>query len=221
MKQGLELVSALRSRLLQVSGTTTPATLHGHADDGAQLPGTHLAITALPFVGHRHANSLIYGFALALPAGLDRAELDFIGQLDRIRWHAGELSLAPVSVATAGQYTLNAERWCRPAQIWTSVTPVILPGQVKPGRSPAPLIARACQHAGLPAPVEIITHKYGGLPGIAPSPAFQLPAKRTQGRHYLHATVRFTQPVRGPVLLGAGRYFGSGLMAPVDREATP
>ena len=34
-------------------------------------------------------------------------------------------------------------------------------------------------------------------------------------RMHVHADIRFDAPVRGPLLLGAGRYFGLGLCLPV------
>jgi CRISPR-associated protein Csb2 len=34
-------------------------------------------------------------------------------------------------------------------------------------------------------------------------------------RVLVHATLTFEQPVEGPVLLGAGRYFGLGLFRPL------
>ena len=34
----------------------------------------------------------------------------------------------------------------------------------------------------------------------------------------VHALVEFADPVRGPVLLGAGRFFGLGLFRPADSE---
>ena len=36
-----------------------------------------------------------------------------------------------------------------------------------------------------------------------------------------HVTLAFDRPVRGPVLLGAGRYFGLGLMRPLRGEGRP
>jgi CRISPR-associated protein Csb2 len=32
----------------------------------------------------------------------------------------------------------------------------------------------------------------------------------------IHADIRFELPVKGPLLLGAGRYFGLGLCLPVE-----
>jgi len=32
----------------------------------------------------------------------------------------------------------------------------------------------------------------------------------------VHADIQFAAPVRGPLLLGAGRYFGLGLCLPVE-----
>ncbi len=35
--------------------------------------------------------------------------------------------------------------------------------------------------------------------------------------HRTHARLHFTDPVRGPMLIGRGRYFGLGLLRPEDK----
>jgi CRISPR-associated protein Csb2 len=37
-----------------------------------------------------------------------------------------------------------------------------------------------------------------------------------RSRQQWHVTLQFDRPVRGPVVLGAGRYRGYGLMVPLD-----
>jgi len=34
----------------------------------------------------------------------------------------------------------------------------------------------------------------------------------------MHAVVEFSEPVRGPVIIGAGRFVGFGLCLPLDAE---
>ena len=71
----------------------------------------------------------------------------------------------------------------------------------------------------LPAPEAIEHGPYSRLDGVPPVPAFRLHRKSEERPRWgVHATLRFPVPVRGPVLLGAGRYFGLGLMRPVVEE---
>jgi len=63
------------------------------------------------------------------------------------------------------------------------------------------------------------------LRGVPPSRAFHIVRPGTGERfrnHYIaHVVLEFDQPVKGPVLIGAGRYFGLGLFAPLEkREVT-
>lgn len=44
---------------------------------------------------------------------------------------------------------------------------------------------------------------------------WQLP-RSLVGRFLTHAVIRFSQPVEGPVILGAGRFVGLGLCRPIQ-----
>ena len=83
------------------------------------------------------------------------------------------------------------------------------------------LIARACEHAGLPSPdpgrIQAGRHSaVRGSPPARPSAGeppwarWKLP-RSLESRQLVHAVIEFDQPVRGPVLLGAGRFTGLGL----------
>ena len=39
------------------------------------------------------------------------------------------------------------------------------------------------------------------------------------GRYISHLELAWDQPVPGPILLGSGRYFGLGVMLPVEEQA--
>ncbi|HBL44103.1 MAG TPA: type I-U CRISPR-associated protein Cas5/Cas6 [Planctomycetaceae bacterium] len=103
----------------------------------------------------------------------------------------------------------------------------------------AETVKRACMRIGLPEPREVdldTTSWLQGVPcatgkrrrlrngndGVSPAdaalgdgfPAF--PAKGTNAsRPQIHVCLRFAQPVVGPVLIGAGRYLGYGLLKPL------
>jgi CRISPR-associated protein Csb2 len=60
--------------------------------------------------------------------------------------------------------------------------------------------------------------EYSPEPGVQPVREFCLRRKpEEQPRVAKHVTLEFDQEVRGPVLLGAGRFFGLGLCKPVPR----
>lgn len=54
--------------------------------------------------------------------------------------------------------------------------------------------------------------RYSPIKGVPRSNGFRL---RKPGRLYTHATIEFDQPIAGPLLIGAERYFGLGLCRPM------
>jgi CRISPR-associated protein Csb2 len=141
--------------------------------------------------------------------------------------------------------TTRREYWCRPSRRWLTVTPVALdrfPGNLR-SRQPETrdraqaeaeaAIARACVLAGLaddPGEVAVTVRLETPLVGLPDSPTRHrspgrrvYPIYRTGGgggvpRTCVHAEIEFPAPVRGPVLIGAGRYLGYGLCLPWDRQ---
>jgi len=126
--------------------------------------------------------------------------------------------------------TLQPATWTRPARRWASATPVALdrnPGDLHhpdPERrraafdEAAACMIEAVQRIGLPAPVEVDVLRSCVLPGTAKPrqyPRFPSDPRRTQ-RVLVHARLLFDEAVRGPVLVGAGRFQGLGLLLPVD-----
>lgn len=76
-------------------------------------------------------------------------------------------------------------------------------------------ITAACRRIGLPDPIEIELHDPPLLPGAVE--ARRVPSNPAHCLHRVrvHVRLRFEHPVSGPVLLGAGRYRGLGLLQPI------
>jgi len=124
---------------------------------------------------------------------------------------------------------LQSAGWCGPARTWSSATPVALdrnPGELR-ARDPARLaralgearatIVAACVRIGLPEPREIEILPAAPWSGAAKAkhyPSFSQGKDRGTPRVLTHARLVFPMAVRGPVLLGAGRYHGLGLFRP-------
>jgi CRISPR-associated protein Csb2 len=86
------------------------------------------------------------------------------------------------------------------------------------------LIRRACVNIGLPEPSNISAGKHSALEG-APSSYPSGGAPRWTGwrlpeslasRPLIHAVVEFSDIVRGPVIIGSGRFVGLGLCRPLN-----
>ncbi len=105
---------------------------------------------------------------------------------------------------------------------WASVTPVALDRHGKSARFDAAAeaqIAEACEHIGLPRPtlVELSSTSFiVGAPHARTMPALR--RKDGSARRHVHVRLEFPEPVRGPVLIGAGRFRGYGFCMPYREE---
>jgi CRISPR-associated protein Csb2 len=110
------------------------------------------------------------------------------------------------------------------SRVWASVTPVILPGYDDGKPAKRERLLHAClQQAGLLAAVESIESRPPSwFPGVASNAQFNDLNTRASFKRrpeYLrhlpavHVRLRFCQPIRGPISLGAGRHCGLGLLA--------
>jgi CRISPR-associated protein Csb2 len=126
--------------------------------------------------------------------------------------------------------TLRPRTWTRPSRRWASAIPVALdrnPGDLH-DRDPVARsrafddarasVIQAVERIGLPVPVEVDVLRSCVLPGTAKPRAYpRFPSDmHKQQRVLVHVRLVFREAVRGPVLIGAGRYQGLGLCAPVD-----
>ncbi|AGP33431.1 type I-G CRISPR-associated protein Csb2 [Sorangium cellulosum] len=141
---------------------------------------------------------------------------------------AGELMLERLEEQTSAT-TLRPATWCAEAASWASATPVALdrnPGDLgarDPQKEAAAYaeaeatLAVACERIGLPRPSRVTVMPAAPLAGADKArrfPPFHAGKPPVQ-RVLVHATLTFDAPVRGPILLGAGRYFGLGLFRPL------
>jgi CRISPR-associated protein Csb2 len=142
---------------------------------------------------------------------------------------AGTLRLQRVAWGNDRRSTLRSFTWTQAARRWASATPVALdrvPGNLSHSdpkirqrafAAAASSIHEAIHRVGLPAPIELDVVRSAVLPGAAESrgyPRFPIDERRAQ-RVLVHVRLVFAEPVRGPILIGAGRYHGLGLCLPV------
>lgn len=136
-------------------------------------------------------------------------------------------------VEVPNKATLKVKRWCKASRRFITATPIALdrhPGNLrsniertahKAAAEAASSIEAACERIGLPRPSDVSISLAPLLPGaqhvrqFAPWP----PQPGRPRRARVHAEIIFPEVVCGPVLLGAGRFFGLGLCLPVaDRN---
>ncbi|MFP4203554.1 MAG: type I-U CRISPR-associated protein Csb2 [Opitutales bacterium] len=234
-----QLLTALRGAI-EKHAAPTPEWVSGHQADGTPSENPHLALLPLAFVGNQHADGHLLGVALAFPKAVSRQERGKL--VGKLLYDAKglpqdlKLTLGKLGVWTLGEElrpsppkALRSATWTGPADVWASVSPVVLdrhpktdPRKDRSGylAEVATIITESCRRIGLPDPVEIDIDKtswHRGAPRAKPGPdGYPLMPARPGGpnRRQVHVWLRFDQPVLGPVLLGAGRYRGYGLCKP-------
>jgi CRISPR-associated protein Csb2 len=141
-------------------------------------------------------------------------------ELERVAWGVPPLA------------NLRSDTWCRPARTWLSATPVALdrnPGKLYSAdpetaraafRDAEQTIATSCERIGLPRPARVEVLPSVTLAGAVKAREFApFPADpRKPQRVKVHVCLEFDQPVSGPVILGAGRYYGLGLFRPAPGD---
>ncbi|MDE2736193.1 MAG: type I-U CRISPR-associated protein Csb2 [Gemmatimonadota bacterium] len=232
----LKLTAALRGLLTkECPEQPPPEWFSGHRLDGTPTAAPHLALTPLPFVGSEHADGRIMGLALVLPTGLDQQEAghclepflrDPTTGLPREhplfddQWFECAIEL---ETRERPPKNLDPDTWTRESRVWASVTPVVLnrhfDGKDKWERA-AESVKDACLHIGLPRPREVLLHPVSLIEGVPHAREYpQLMRKNGGGRRsHNHGVIVFDEPVRGPVLVGAGRFRGYGLCRPMDEK---
>ena len=190
--------------------------LMGHGGDG------RIEAQPLPNVGYRHADGRIRRVLLVAPWFVDedvwRSVVSRLPGAELVEEAGGATvgMLAPL----VGPDPMLA-RYRGEGRCWTSATPVVLPGydslrgRARPERS----VRRLLRHAGISEAL-LKRAAFGRVPRLRGS-VHPLACRRPShlARYpCLHLTVEWTEPVGGPLALGAGTGYGLGLFVPVGEE---
>jgi CRISPR-associated protein Csb2 len=232
----LNITQALRRALIASIETAqkaagllshVPEIVHGHGDH------PHCAYISLPFVHsrQRHADGTIKGVAVLVPRRARHEELQAIALgfeklqdsglgIPRIgTWHLDDVAGDDPPLRSLAMAT-----WCGPSRRWTTATPLVF-GHFPKGHKggEARVILDSLAMAGISADIvtEIAVGRHSPLYGAPPSWHFKTyhndaPRAEEAPRLIRHVTLSFDRPVSGPLLLGAKRYFGLGLMIPLE-----
>ncbi len=209
-----------------------PPALSGHERDCSRVQRPHVAFIALPFVGFPHADGSILGVAAILPRGLAGEErlatLRALGGVSRLTLPPGlAFDVLRVAEPRTRHRTLDPLLWAREGVVWGTVTPILLdrfPGNLRSANADVALkaeleaesaIFEACERIGLPRP-RAVSLTAPCFHGTVAAECFRRRDHRGLApRVRVHALIDFGTAVRGPVLLGAGRYIGLGLCRPL------
>jgi CRISPR-associated protein Csb2 len=227
----LSLTTNLKSEACRFADETKlsadlKAMLSGH-QPGSDRPyeGPHVAFIGLPYVGHSNASGALFGLAAILPRESTDAhqalDFDLIRRvLHRIASVPFRGQPVPLQRLNAREFlrsglpeTLRPTRWCRPAKVWASVTPLALDkfpgflfGRARKTEGEVTRTERAlaearaslrqsCVNIGLPAPVVVDVARFSWVEPSPPVSAF-VSSKRTHQKppHVLaHVRIEFDE----------------------------
>ena len=208
-----------------------PLPFVGHVHADGALQGVALVV---PRTAGEHDRRALFAAAARWEATVRRESADALEDSPILPVHLGVAGILSLRRQDAGvaPHTLRASTWSRPSRRWVTATPVALdrnPGDLR-SRDPRRLhqavaeaeevVRSGCQHIGLPVRRVVTIVPSVPLAGVAKArhfPAFPGSEGRVQ-RVLVHLAIEFAEPVAGPVLLGAGRYLGLGLLRPVDHD---
>lgn len=234
----VKIAKALRARVrerIEERSDIDPDLLiavHGHRrandDDTRQL-----AFMAVPEVGFPHSSGQVRGVAVAIPNDVvpelrravvralrgDGFEDDGLTTL-RIPGVADLTDLLPEPQPPVGRRTLSQGHWCAESREWTSVTPVVLPRFPRRDLAAEAVVVETLAHIGLPVPESVEWRRAPFVVGGVDLRANQTVRHRgAQVQAFGHVRIRFSDPVAGPILVGAMRHYGLGLLIPRPDKA--
>lgn len=201
-----------------------------------------IRITPLPSIGHRYTEQSIRRILMTVPPDcpipVNDVEWAFSGLTVGFDKDTGEITqeLVPADdESMLDHYGIDAERRYR---FWRTVTPAALPERaarrridprrrgeeakggaerVREQAAAEQAVRQALRHAGISQPVYSVRVQREAFEAKGERAESFAAGTRFAKERLWHVEVEFAEPVRGPILIGDGRYLGLGLMAPVRR----
>jgi CRISPR-associated protein Csb2 len=206
--------------------------LVGRRPDGSKAVSAEnrVRIIPLPSIGMHYADRGIRRLLVEVPAACPLRS-------DDVRWAFSGVELQNVLLAAStDDDTLRHFGVGVSVRMFRTVTPVALPEKAKRCRiEPIRRVAdansglqrvveiagaraavlQALRHAGVHAPVETIRAQREPFDAAGSRVESFAEGTRFEKKGLWHIEIVFTAPVKGPLLIGDGRFLGLGLMAPV------
>ncbi len=199
--------------------------LLGHRQAGQSEPseGGHFSTVPLPSMNFGSTADGWFRRVLILGGGLqdsmDRALFtDLTRGLDGMELHDQDRSVGRLQAVADVAKSLAP--WIDnrgiPARVWRSVTPVILTGHPRRGRTLEACLARTLAQQGFPAETLESVATFAGplVPKCAAARDYRVQGYLTTTRR-VHAELIFREPISGPLIVGRGRFTGFGLFVPI------
>jgi CRISPR-associated protein Csb2 len=209
----LRHVAHVRAKQLKFDAAFTEGYVCGHAN-GIHDKNDRFAYVPVPTLAPAGRDNDIR--RVLLIQGRERSEADSLALRLGGSSLSGKAWLRPIdnldNDGVIRKYTQAAERWA-------TVTPIVLPGHLNGRgleRRQTKLVLKSLAHAGIMTPVSEVSLQLEPIfPGGERASRYRVPEYLQQFTK-THAVITFSEPVIGPLVIGAGRYVGLGLMAGYD-----
>lgn len=204
----------------------------GHRDKN-NAGHRQLSYVPLLSIGHQHADQAVRRVMIIAPPGDEELLEHLARRLQGVRLvpeRGDEFGDQEPPILQRVHSDKVARRYTAPANRWASVTPVILPGHNdrKAGKT-IKLIERALSQSGIEQPCDfewspfsrfrksLSAHKYDHR-GPEKGRIGYIKPPYLQNLSAVHLTITFKDELQvpGPLIIGAGRHCGFGLMAAID-----
>ncbi|HLK79940.1 MAG TPA: type I-U CRISPR-associated protein Csb2 [Xanthobacteraceae bacterium] len=200
-----------------------------------------IRIAPLPSIGHAQAERSIRRVLVTIPPDCSIATGDVAWAFSGLAIGSDKETGEIIELVTASDRTMLEHYGVNdaaPARLWRTVTPAALPEraarrridpcrmreEAKDGAERArenaaaeSAVRQALRHAGVETPAQAIRAQREPFEGKGQRAEAFAKETRFAKERLWHVEVSFAQAVRGPLLIGDGRYLGLGLMARVRR----
>ena len=199
--------------------------LQGHKSAAGKAPseGGHFAVVPLPSVNPPAYTAdgwlrrvAVIGYGVVSPADRDLFEELTRGLHGALLEDKGK-ACGELRLLTAREQQRILAPLAGPANRWRSITPIVLTGFTRKGRSTEACLIRALAQQGFRAEdIESVATFTGPIvPGAQPARAYRVQGYlETTPR--IHAEIIFRRQVAGPLVVGRGRFTGFGLVIPFE-----
>jgi CRISPR-associated protein Csb2 len=177
----------------------------------------------LPSIGNEHADCNIRRVVIVAPFGEDANLAHLAEQLDGRPLEPEGGGIAPILRHLRGDGVTS--QYTRRSIVWATITPIILPGHDdhKPAKTKK-LLETALRQSGIELSCEFT---WGAVPNFKNClsaythdrhgrPIGYFRPGHLAGLTTVHARLTFAQPIAGPLIIGAGRHCGLGLLAAAE-----
>ena len=222
-----KVAKKMRDAIMSHASDPIHEVISGHNPDGTILQKPHLAIVPMANVGWRHSDGSLLGMAIILPRS-SKQGTDERRQLRQaiVRFldSGGKLDIESFGTMTLKRHndqrrSLSSDRYTGEDNKWATVTPIVLDRYPKKNKSAEDIVADGCVRGGLPRPSYVHVSRHSSVSAVPSAyiaegsmKGWHSPkAGSLKGRFLCHADIVFEDSIRGPLIIGAGRYYGLGL----------